>query len=308
MLSAGKTYKGTNYMQDTLSYIEKIHESNRAMLDEVDRICKAHGIRYYLHGGTLLGAARHKDFIPWDDDIDIIMPRREYEKLKKAFIKEADKRFLFIADDGYDQFFDFISKIADTNVSYAKTSYGDEDFYEGRFSHPTLDFFVLDDAGKGHKWQLIRLKLLYSLAMGHRKHINYDKFKGPMKAVAFILTRIGKLIPYKYIVKAYHKVSMEANKGSKNMAISDTDANNQDLNSSASNGDYYFISNEQPHPHYWGLLFPKKWFEDEYTLTIHGKNYPTSRYYDDWLTMVYGDWRTLPPKDQQKPQHVMELL
>ncbi len=296
------------------------------MLDEVDRICKAHGIRYYLHGGTLLGAARHKDFIPWDDDIDIIMPRKEYEKLKKAFIKEADKRFLFIADDGYDQFFDFISKIADTSVSYAKTSYGDEDFYEGRFSHPTLDFFVLDDAGKGHKWQLIRLKFLYSLAMGHRKHIDYDKFKGPMKAVAFVLTRIGKLIPYKKIVKAYHQVSMEEdaktyhngaigsnNKDSKNFEDRNADImarykDNDNQRKPDSDSGYYFISNEQPHPHYWGLLFPKKWFEEEYTLTIHGKNYPASKYYDDWLTMVYGDWRTLPPKDQQKPQHVMELL
>ena len=275
-------------MNETLTYIEQIHESNRAMLNEVDRICKAHGIRYYLHGGTLLGAARHKDFIPWDDDVDIIMPRFEYEKLKVHFQNEADKRFKFIADDGYDQFFDFISKIADMSVTYVGTSYGDEDFYEGRFSHPTLDFFVLDDAGSNHKWQLIRLKFLYSLAMGHRKHINYDKFKGPMKIAAFILTRIGKLIPYKKIAKRYHKISQEANE--------------------ARGVGNYFISNEQPHPHYWGLLFPKKWFEDEYTLTIHGKHYPASKYYDAWLTMVYGDWKTLPPKNQQKPQHVMEIL
>lgn len=308
-------------MNDSLTYIEQIHESNRAMLDEVDRICKAHGIRYYLHGGTLLGAARHKDFIPWDDDVDIIMPRYEYEKLKAHFQTEADERFKFIADDGYDQFFDFISKIADMSVTYAGTSYGDEDFYEGRFSHPTLDFFVLDDAGSNHKWQLIRLKLLYSLAMGHRKHINYDKFKGPMKIAAFILTRIGKLIPYKKIAKTYHKISQEANKP--NQTVKDSTQIKHTLkNNITTNGQkklafvsetkntngYYFISNEQPHPHYWGLLFPKKWFEDEYTLTIHGKKYPASKYYDDWLTMVYGDWRKLPPKDQQKPQHVMEIL
>ena len=71
--------------------------------------------------------------------------------------------------------------------------------------------------------------------------------------------------------------------------------------------DYYFISNEQPHPHYWGLLFPKKWFENDYTLTIRQEEYPASSYYDNWLTMVYGDWRKLPPLDQQHPQHVMKI-
>ena len=272
-------------MQDVSTYIEKIHESGRAMLDEVDRICKAHNIRYYLHGGTLLGAARHGDFIPWDDDIDIIMPRAEFEKLKSCWKSEADERFEFLASDGYDTFFDFISKIADTSVTYAHTAYGDEDFYEGRFSHPTLDFFVLDEVGAGHKWQLLKLKLLYALAMGHRKHINYDKFNGPMKAAAFVLVGIGKLFPYKKIAAAYDRISIMDNKED-------------------SSSEYYYISNEQPHPHYWGLIFPKKWFEEEYTLSIHGKQYPASRYYDEWLTYVYGDWRKLPPKEMQKPQHV----
>ncbi len=295
-------------MENSLKYIEKIHESNKAMLDEVNRICKAHDIKYYLHGGTLLGAARHQDFIPWDDDIDIIMPRFEYEKLKAVFDKEADKRFKFIADDGYDQFFDFISKIADTSVTYEHTSYGDEDFYEGRFSHPTLDFFVLDEAGKGHKWQLIRLKLLYALAMGHRKHINYDKFKGPMKVVAYILSGIGKCIPYKKIAGHYHKIAMEADKSRPGNARSyKKKYGNQVPASTWSDDSFYFISNEQPHPHYWGLLFPKKWFEEDFTLTIRKEQYPASKYYDEWLTMVYGDWRSLPPKDQQKPQHVVRI-
>ena len=46
-----------------------------------DKLCKQHNLKYYLTGGTLLGAIRHKGFIPWDDDIDVCMPREEYEKL-----------------------------------------------------------------------------------------------------------------------------------------------------------------------------------------------------------------------------------
>ena len=64
------------------------------MLIEFDRICKKHNLRYYLDGGTLLGAIRHKGFIPWDDDIDVEMPREDYERFIKLNNEFSDPYFL----------------------------------------------------------------------------------------------------------------------------------------------------------------------------------------------------------------------
>ena len=57
----------------------------------VDQICKRHNLRYYLVGGTMLGAVRHGGFIPWDDDVDIAMPRADYEKFLRIAPEELTK-------------------------------------------------------------------------------------------------------------------------------------------------------------------------------------------------------------------------
>lgn len=63
------------------------------ILKEVDRICKKHNIKYFIGQGTLLGAAKYKKFIPWDDDIDLLIPCKELQKLIKVFNKEADSKY-----------------------------------------------------------------------------------------------------------------------------------------------------------------------------------------------------------------------
>ena len=60
--------------------IQELRQIQMGILDEVHQFCEQHGLRYFLSSGTLIGAVRHRGYIPWDDDIDIYMPRQDYEQ------------------------------------------------------------------------------------------------------------------------------------------------------------------------------------------------------------------------------------
>lgn len=73
--------------------LEKLWQYELKILDEIDRICKKHNITYYLMWGTLIGAIRHKGFIPWDDDIDLCFSMKDYKKFLKVAKKELGDEF-----------------------------------------------------------------------------------------------------------------------------------------------------------------------------------------------------------------------
>ncbi|NEU24358.1 LicD family protein, partial [Vibrio parahaemolyticus] len=91
---------------------EQLRSVQMSILDRVHLFCERHDLEYSLAGGTLLGAIRHKGYIPWDDDIDIMMPREDYEYLLQNFAKEYPDFTFFNLDTKHNPYPFLFSKLS----------------------------------------------------------------------------------------------------------------------------------------------------------------------------------------------------
>ena len=194
---------------DDLKLLNGVHYANEKLLAEVDRICKKHNIKYYMWAGTLLGAVRHNDFIPWDDDVDLSFKREDYEKFLEVAPKELGEAFQLVMPGEDDKFFDMIPKL-NYVASTVRTPGEDELFYDNKHNRVALDVFCLDDACTGlmFKLQVFRIKMVYGYAMGHRRSLDMDKYHGFTKLYVKLLSIIGKHMSMEKIIKKYNKASM----------------------------------------------------------------------------------------------------
>lgn len=247
------------------------------MLKWFHQLCEKNDIRYFVLGGTMLGAARHKGFIPWDDDIDVGLPRKDYEKLARLM---ANDDFLpYILETPYSKAKDYCfsySKIYDTRTTLVENRR--TEVVRGVF----IDVFPLDGLGESYEecetnYAPINKKydLLLTTVGGIRKGRSW------YKNLAVIAARC---VPHCLL------------DGKKLMIQLDKMCAKIDYDTSA------WICNDMGA---WRLKEavprsimgkPTKYqFEDTF---VYG-----AEDFDGYLTHLYGDWRRLPPKEKQITHH-----
>ncbi len=160
-------------MGETMSIdpnLRKLQLTELALMKDFDRICKKHGLRYYLLGGTLLGAVRHGGFIPWDDDVDLCMPRPDYMRFLDIAGEElAGKPGIGLvsvySDDTYRQ---GMAKITDSSVQVINRSANEE-----RHEVAWIDIIPMDGFPTGISAILQKIRLLFWRVMDCTAEFDY---------------------------------------------------------------------------------------------------------------------------------------
>jgi len=126
--------------------MKKVWAVELNLLEQFDKLCRENNLQYFVDSGTLLGAVRHQGFIPWDDDIDVVMFRDDYEKLK-IIAKDAVSSPYFYQNSYNDLMIWAFSKLRDSRTTAIEFPDFPQEFHQGIF----IDIFPLDDVPDGER-------------------------------------------------------------------------------------------------------------------------------------------------------------
>ena len=242
------------------SDLEKIKQVEMEVMDYIVKICKKYNITYYLYFGSLLGAIRHKGFIPWDDDIDIVMKPDDYIKFLDV-IKNEENDIYYFQDITNTKYYNCIfSKVRKYHTTMVEEELKYMPFKKGI----NVDIFPMYRFPKS-KLGKIRFMYRYKLvSLLLNRDIKLGGIKG--KIIYLVLHLIPRSLNNKIIIRKHNKMLKY----------------NKDF-------DEYFTDDH---------IFDKKWF-NPITVPFEDRKYVIPEEYDKILTVQFGDYMTLPPKEEQ---------
>jgi lipopolysaccharide cholinephosphotransferase len=254
--------------------MKKIWAVELDLLNELQRVCNLYGISYFAAGGTMLGAVRHNGFIPWDDDIDIIMKRSEYEKFVQ--IARCDGTFSYpyfwqdhITDPGYVGGPGRLQNLETTCIPYGwlDEKSGIVKCHCGIF----IDVFPLDNIPDDEKERELWLANIQKVAakawrLRMYTHRGLHKDDQELEWLSFWLNLINK--PDQLFEQYYNMLS----------------ANAKDTTEECCAFSYYTRNNKCKQ------IYKNVWLLEKEIMPFEMLNVPVPKCYDEMLTQEYGDW------------------
>ena len=250
----------------------KIHQTALLLLlDEFDRVCRTLDIPYFLFAGTMLGAVRHEGFIPWDDDLDVMMLREDYERLLREGDSVLDQERFFLQKEFSEHWPMFFSKLR-LNGTTCLEKYHPRDpaVHQGVY----MDIFPCDnaaDGAMGRRLQFLASKVVIAKSLWARGY----ETDSVGKKVFMVCCRALPLRPFLRVVQRRKKSSMV----------------------------HSFLGGAS---RYEKNVYPRKYFEERRETAFSGRMCPISAHSGELLTQLYGDYMRLPlPEERVCKEHAI---
>ncbi len=256
----------------TQEQLRKLQLKSLESLAEFKKFCEDNFLRYYLIGGCLIGAVREGGFLPWDDDIDVFMPRPDYERLWQMWDSSGRFKLLRTTDRLYtgSQFM----TLCDTETTCVRESTRDLNIPQGI----TMDIIPLDGCPESRLSRLNQKRhaLLYSVYVLDMLPKNHGKLSRFATRILLMKTKRKKRRLWK---KHQFKMARYDMRGCVYLT---------ELCSGIK-----YMSNK----------YPKEWFAASVPIEFEGMTVAAPIGYKKYLRAVFGDYMTPPPKDAQHPEH-----
>ena len=247
---------------------------------EIRRICDKHNINYFLDAGSMLGAVRHRGFIPWDDDMDIGMLESDYNKFLEIAPEELREEFFIDNYKNNKEYGLVFSKVKIKNTLY-REKLGPKEAKHQEVFVDIFPYFDRPNNNKERKMHSLKLRILAQVFMAQSGYCVWKNNKGLSKVKFLPVIIISKIFKkdsiYKKIEELYNKY-----KNTEIVGIHD--------------GVCY---------DYW--YYDKEYLKEFIDVEFEGEFFKIPAQYDKILTKIYGDYMKLPPIEERKTHEIVEL-